>query len=96
MGIYPPLHRGLFVNVSRINGDYLSTQQYIMGYTFSVRVLTARTATRKHAVLGQKYFNGGGKHTIEEGAKNTKHNKINNNSEYLEGARLLLGEGFRP
>jgi len=44
-------------------------------------------------MVEQKYFKGGQTHVW--GAKYTKYNKINNNSENFKGTRFLLGN-FEP
>jgi len=47
-----------------------------------------RAETKKHIIMGQKYFKGEGKRTFkgeDKRAKYTKYNKINNNSENFMG-----------
>jgi len=53
-----------------------------------------RAATRKHTMVGQKYFKGGGeRHTF--GGNSTKHNKINNNTENFSGGKIVT-RGVAP
>jgi len=70
-----------------------SVQSIIIGRRYNIMcsisivkyqiLLGCSAATRKHTMVGQKYFKG-------EGQTYTKYNKINNNSEnFRRGGRLL-------
>jgi len=57
-------------------------------------ILPYSAVTRKHTVVGQKYFKGReGKRVFGE-QKYTTYNKINNNSENFRRSKIAAREGF--
>jgi len=67
-------------------------------FTIPLRFLDSqlqRRDYRKHTMVGQKYFRGG-KRAFRRGAKYTKYNKINNNSENFKGQDCLLPREASP
>jgi len=57
-------------------------------------ILPYSAATRKHTMVGQKYFKERGQTSVMEGQKYTTYNKINNNSENFRRSKIAAKEGF--